>query len=81
MLKFLLSLIIIYYCLKLLVRFIAPFLLKNIIFKVQKDMNKRNKTTNYRKHRNGDTEVSYTKNQNIDPGGEYVDFEDLNDEK
>ena len=35
----------------------------------------------YKKHRNGDTEVSYKKNQNIDPGGEYVDFEDLNDEK
>ena len=81
MLKFLFSLIIIYYCLKLLLRFLAPFLLKNMITKIQKDMSKKNKKTNYKQHRNGDTEVSYKKNQNIDPGGEYVDFEDLNDEK
>tara|TARA_S200000501_G_scaffold223938_1_gene210009 strand:+ start:2567 stop:2725 length:159 start_codon:yes stop_codon:yes gene_type:complete len=52
-----------------------------MITKIQKDMSKKNKKTNYKKHRNGDTEVSYKKNQNIDPGGEYVDFEDLNDEK
>ncbi len=49
---------------------------------MQKDLNKKyNKKTNYKKHHAGDTEVSYKKDKNIDPGGEYVDFEDLNDEK
>ena len=80
MLKFFFYLFIFYYCIKLLIRFLAPFLFKSMVSKLQKNMNKKHNKTEFKKHNEGDTEVSYKKDKNIDPGGEYVDFEDLNDE-
>ena len=50
--------------------------------KLQEDLFKRKSNpSNFNKKKSGDTEVSYKKENDIDPGGEYVDFEDLNDEK
>ena len=46
---------------------------------MQRDFYKKStKKENFKKQKKGDTEVSYQKKTNIDPGGEYVDFEDLN---
>ena len=48
---------------------------------MHKDLNKKgDEKNNYKKHHSGNTEVSYKEDKNIDPGGEYIDFEDLNDE-
>ena len=49
--------------------------------KIKKDVEKKSKNDNYKKQQKGDTEVSYKEDTNIDPGGEYVDFEDLSNEK
>ena len=37
----------------------------------------------YREHKDGDTVIQYKKEgtANSDPGGEYVDFEDINDNR
>ena len=82
MIKFLLYVILFYFCFKFLFRLIAPFLLKKMASKLQEDLFKRtSNSSNFNKKKSGDTEVSYKKENDIDPGGEYVDFEDLNDEK
>ena len=81
MLKFFLFLIIFYYCVKFLFRLFLPFFVRNIFFKIQKDINKKTRRQeNYKKYSNGETEFSYKKDKNIDPGGEYVDFEELNED-
>lgn len=76
MLKFLLYLIIIYYCVRLLFRFLTPFIIKKIFSSFSERSDLFNKDSNLKKHKSGDTEVSYKKNKSVDPGGEYVDFEE-----
>ena len=49
--------------------------------KIKKDFPSKSKEHDYKKHHQGDTEVSYKKDNNIDPGGDYVDFEGLSNEK
>ena len=76
MLKFLLYLIIIYYCVRFIFRFLTPFIIKKIFsnFSERSDLFK--KDSHIKRHKSGDTEVSYKKDKNVDPGGEYVDFEE-----
>lgn len=76
MLKFLLYLIVIYYCVRMLFRFLTPFIIKKIFSRFTKSSDLFNKDSNFKRHNSGDTEVTYKKNKNVDPGGEYVDFEE-----
>ena len=48
---------------------------------MQRDVKQKFTKDDYKKHRNGETEFSYHKDQSIDPGGDYVDFEEINDKK
>ena len=81
LLKFILYAIVFYYFFIFLSRFLAGFFLKRWMHKIKKDVEKKSKNDNYKKQQKGDTEVSYKEDTNIDPGGEYVDFEDLSNEK
>ena len=57
-----------------------PFFFKKMVSKMHKDLNRKgSEQNNYKKHRTGDAEVSYKEDNSIDPGGEYVEFEDLDD--
>ena len=68
-----------YFIMKFLFRILAPIFLKKLVSKMQKERYKKQKSENFKTHVDGDTEVSYKKDKSVDPGGEYVDFEDLND--
>ena len=81
LLKFILYAIIFYYCFIFLSRLLAGFFLKRWMDNIKKDLYSKPKKDNLQKQRVGDTEVSYKKDNDIDPGGEYVDFEDLSNEK
>lgn len=73
--------ILLYFLFITLIPILARFFLKRLIHKVQKDLHKKSKKKeNYTKHHEGNTEVSYKKDKNIDPGGEYVDFEEFNND-
>jgi len=47
---------------------------------MSQNFNQKQTKNNYKEHSNGETVIQYTDDNNIDPGGEYVEFEDLNDE-
>ena len=81
LLKFILYAIVIYYCILFLFRFLVRFFLKRWMYKFQNNMQQKSHSKKYKEHNNGDTVVQYKKdsNETSDPGGEYVDFEDLND--
>ena len=83
LLKFILYAIIIYYCILFFSRFFLTFLLKRWAQKFQKNMKNQSNPNNYKEHQEGETVVQYKKktNSKSDPGGEYVDFEDLNEGK
>ena len=81
LLKLILYAVIFYYCFIFLSRLIAGFFLKKWMNKIKKDFDQKPKTDFYKKHHDDETEVSYKKDNNIDPGGDYVDFEDLSNEK
>ena len=73
--------ILLYFLFITLIPILARFFFKRWIHKVQKDLHKQSKKKeNYTKYHEGDTEVSYKKDTNIDPGGEYVDFEEFNND-
>ena len=73
--------LLLYFFIITLAPVLVRFFFKRWINKVQKDLHKNSKRKdNYKKYQEGETEVSYKKDDNIDPGGEYVDFEDLNDD-
>jgi len=80
LLKFILYAIIIYYCFKFLSRLIVPFLLKRWMNQMKQNITKKTNNHDYTERKSGETVVQYKKDDNIDPGGEYVDFEDLNNE-
>ena len=72
--------ILLYFLIITLIPILARFFFKRWINKVHKDLHKQSKKKDdHKKYHDGDTEVSYKKDQNIDPGGEYVDFEEFND--
>ena len=81
LLKFILYAVFFYYCFIFFSRVIARFFLTRWMNKIKKDFQSKSKEHDYKKHHQGDTEVSYKKDNNIDPGGDYVDFEDLSNEK
>ena len=71
--------ILLYFLIINLIPILARFFLKRWMNKFHKDLDKKSKKKDdYAKYHYGDTEVSYKKDQNIDPGGEYVDFEEFN---
>ena len=73
--------VLLYFLFITLIPILARFFLKRWVNKVQKDLHKQSKShKNNKKYHNGDTEVSYKKDKNIDPGGEYVDFEEFNND-
>ena len=55
-------------------------LIKKGVSKFKKDMSQKTNKKNYEEHHHGDTVVQYKKDDNVDHGGEYVDFEDLKDD-
>ncbi len=73
--------IIIYYCLRFVSRFLLIFFVKRWSKKMQENMHKKS-NNNYTEHKDGETVVQYkkTSKSKSDPGGEYVDFEDVNDD-
>ena len=74
--------ILLYFCVLIFAPIIGRVFFKSWINKIQKDLHKKStKKDNYKQYQKGDTEVSYKKNKNVDPGGEYVDFEELNDDE
>ncbi len=74
--------ILLYFCIVIFAPIIGRFFFKSWINKIQKDLHKKSKQQDdYQQYNKGDTEVSYKKNKNVDPGGEYVDFEELNDDE
>jgi len=81
LLKFILYALIIYYCILFFSRFIFKFLLTRLANKFKKNMERNSHSNNFAEHRKGETVVQYKKDNKTksDPGGEYVDFEDLND--
>tara|TARA_B100001250_G_C19591628_1_gene696610 strand:+ start:338 stop:589 length:252 start_codon:yes stop_codon:yes gene_type:complete len=69
---------LIYYGFKYIIKRAPSFLLKRWM----KNMQRRSKQdVTYKSYQEGDTEVSYKKDKQVDPGGDYVDFEDVNDNK
>ena len=81
LLKFILYAVVFYYCFIFVSRFLVRFFFKKWMHKMQRDVKQKFKKDDYKKHRNGETEFSYQKDQSIDPGGDYVDFEEINDKK
>tara|TARA_Y100001968_G_C19422060_1_gene752312 strand:- start:1616 stop:1873 length:258 start_codon:yes stop_codon:yes gene_type:complete len=81
LLKFILYAIIIYYCILFFSRFLFRFLLKRWAYKFHKKMKQKSSSDYYKERKEGETVVQYKKQNRSksDPGGEYIDFEDLND--
>ena len=67
-----------YYGFKYIIKRAPSFLLKRFMKHMQ---NRSKKGSNYNSYQSGDTEVSYKKDKQVDPGGDYVEFEDVNDNK
>ena len=64
LLKFILYAVVFYYCFVFLSRFLASFFLTRWMNKIKKDVHSKSKESNYKKHQEGDTEVSYKKVRN-----------------
>ena len=82
LLRTLLVILLIYYALKIVSRYILPIILKSAVNKVQKNMNKQQKP----KQDNtkvGETTVDYTPNtaSKTSNVGEYIEFEEVKDAK
>ena len=81
LLKIILYAIVIYYCILFVSRFLLNFLLQRWVKKFQQNMKQKSSSENYKERHDGETVVQYQKEKRSksDPGGEYVEFEDLND--
>ena len=79
-LKFILYAIVFYYCFLFITRFLVKFFLTRWINKVNKNIHQKQKKSTYKEHESGETVVQYKKDKNVDPGGDYVEFEDINNE-
>ena len=80
LLKFILYAIIIYYCCVFISRFLLGFFLRRLSRKVKENIKKQSEKTNYKEHTDGETVVTYKKEKEVDPGGDYVEYEDLNND-
>ncbi len=69
------------YALPVIIRFLLILFFKRWTDKIKKNIYKKANDENYKEHKDGETVVQYKKEKksNSDPGGEYVEFEDLND--
>ena len=79
LLKFLFFAILAYYFFVFVSRFLLSFFLKRWVGKIKKNFNHQHKEK-YHEKKKGETVVQYEKDSKIDPGGEYVDFEDIENE-
>ncbi|MCB2221783.1 MAG: DUF4834 family protein [Bacteroidetes bacterium] len=79
LLRTILIIIIAYYLIKLFMRYVMPLLLRYFIRKSQKQYQQ----TEQRQRKNGEIHIDYTqeKKGSTDSLGEYVDYEEINDEK
>jgi len=80
--KFLLIILVVYYILKLLSRYLFPIIIKKAVSNVQKNMNKQ-QAQQQDNTKVGETTVDYTpkstsSSKNV---GEYVDFEEVDNNK
>jgi hypothetical protein len=76
-----LGIIVAYYLVPIITRFLLIYFFKRWSDKMKKNFFKDNGQNKYQEHKDGDTVIQYKRERttNSDPGGEYVDFEDLND--
>tara|TARA_B100000965_G_C19531112_1_gene731163 strand:- start:1122 stop:1355 length:234 start_codon:yes stop_codon:yes gene_type:complete len=75
MIKLILWALIFYYVIRVLFRFLFPFFIKYFIKNM---LNKKTHShSQYKEKKTGDTVLKYKKNKNIDPGGDYVDYEEI----
>ena len=79
-LKFILYAIVLYYCFIFLSRFLLRIFLKRWTSKLKKKFKTKQHVNPYKEQKKGETVVQYKKDDNVDPGGEYVDFEDIDNE-
>jgi cellulase/cellobiase CelA1 len=82
LLRTLLVILIIYYALKIVSRYILPIILKSAVNKVQKNMNQQ-QAAKQDNTKVGETTVDYTPNTSSKTAnvGEYIDFEEVKDTK
>ena len=82
LLKFILYAIIIYYVFIFFSRFIFSFFLKRWIKKNNQNIHGNYNSESYKEHKSGDTVVQYKKDdkKTSELEGEYIDFEDLNED-
>jgi hypothetical protein len=82
LLRTLFVILIIYYALKIVSRYILPIILKSAVNNVQKNMNKQ-QVPKQDDTKVGETTVDYTPNTTSKTSniGEYIDFEEVKDTK
>jgi len=82
LLRTLFVILIIYYALKIVSRYILPIILKSAVNKVQKNMNKQ-QAPKQDNTKVGETTVDYTPNTTSKTAnvGEYIEFEEVKDAK
>ena len=71
-----------YYAIKVISRFLTPFLIRMFFRRVSKkfenEMKKQKKSKKYKTQKKGNTILEYEEdNKNKDLGGDYVDYEEL----
>jgi len=84
-LQFILWTIIIYYVFSFCIRLIAPILVKLFFKKMTNNFNQNSrgsstKRSDFVEREKGDTTVIYKKDKKVDPGGDYVDYEELDED-
>ena len=47
---------------------------------MNQNFNQKKKKNNFQEHSQGETVIQYKDDKKVDPGGEYVEFEDLNND-
>jgi len=79
LLRTILIIIIVYYVLKFVSKYILPIILKKAVNKVQKDMNSQFENENHKSTKIGETSVDYAPKNNSSNNnvGEYIDYEEL----
>lgn len=82
--RLLLIIFVIYYGLKLLMRFVAPKVIENAANKIFQDMKNREAQQSKHSVRKGDVTINYSDKKNNKENhqdGEYVDFEEVDNKK
>ena len=82
--NFILWTVFIYYLFSFCARLLLPILLKFFFKRMTKKFNNKSDTSNkhsdYTERNEGDTTVRYKKDKRVDPGGEYVEYEELDED-